>query len=99
MIPAIAAKGSTIADIFRQRCPRCRLGRIFARSVFLGFPKLHRRCPLRPPRFVRAPRLFLGAMYISYGLALVIVTSLAAALRAAPGWSITTVATCAVLSF
>jgi uncharacterized protein (DUF983 family) len=99
MIPAMVAKGSTIADIFRQRCPRCRLGKIFARSVFIGFPKMHQRCPVCQLRFEREPGYFLGAMYISYGLALVIITSFAAALWAATGWWITKATVWAVILF
>ena len=89
MIASVPAKSSTIADIFRQRCPRCRMGKIFPRSVFLGFPKMHQRCPVCQLRFEREPGYFLGAMYISYGLGVVIIASFAAALWAATGWWIT----------
>ena len=40
-------------------------------------------------RFEREPGYFLGAMYISYGLGVVIIASFAAALWAATGWWIT----------
>ena len=83
------AKSSILNDIVRQRCPRCRTGKIFARSIFLGFPKMHERCPACNLRFEREPGYFLGAMYISYGLALVIITALAALLWRVTGWWIT----------
>ena len=86
MIPAMAAKGSTIADIFRQRCPRCRLGKIFARSVFIGFPKMHQRCPVCQLRFEREPGYFLGAMYISYGLGIGVIAALAMLVWAVLNW-------------
>lgn len=95
----MAAKGSTIADIFRQRCPRCRLGKIIARSVFIGFPKMHQRCPVCQLRFEREPGYFLGAMYISYGLALVIIASFAAVLGAATDWWITKATVWAIILF
>ncbi len=83
------AKSAMLNDIVHQRCPRCRLGKIFVRSIFLGFPKMHERCPACNLRFEREPGYFLGAMYISYGLALVIITALAALLWMITGWWIT----------
>ena len=85
----MATNHSTIVDIFRQRCPRCRSGNIFQSSVFFGFPKMHRRCPACDLQFEREAGYFLGAMYISYGLALVIITLIAGLLWAITGWWIT----------
>ena len=89
MIESMPAKTATLVDIFRQLCPRCRRGKIFARSVFFGFPKMNERCPFCDLRFEREPGYFLGAMYISYALALVIITVFATALWALTGWWIT----------
>ncbi|MGZ4822882.1 MAG: DUF983 domain-containing protein [Terriglobales bacterium] len=50
-------------------CPRCRRGPIFNGSIFRGFPRMHRACPVCDLRYEREPGYFLGAMYISYGLA------------------------------
>lgn len=80
---------STVRDILRQRCPRCRSGKIFPRSVFLGFPKMPERCPVCNLRFDREPGYFLGAMYISYGIGLVLIVLIATALWAITGWWIT----------
>lgn len=50
--------------ILRQRCPRCRDGRVFAGSV-----RMNPRCPACELVFEREPGYFLGAMYFSYALA------------------------------
>ena len=50
---------------------------------------MYERCPVCLLRFEREPGYFLGAMYISYGLALVIIGLLAALLWAITGWWIT----------
>ncbi|MBZ5682337.1 MAG: DUF983 domain-containing protein [Acidobacteriia bacterium] len=60
---------SAVAGILQQRCPRCRTGRIFRKSLFL-FPGMHESCPACDLKFEREPGYFLGAMYIGYGLAL-----------------------------
>jgi uncharacterized protein (DUF983 family) len=92
-------KSHTLLDIVRQLCPRCRTGKIFRRSVFLGFPKMNARCPVCDLRFEREPGYFLGAMYISYGLALLIITSIAALLWSVTHWWITTDTIWAVVLF
>ncbi|MGC2402968.1 MAG: DUF983 domain-containing protein [Acidobacteriaceae bacterium] len=84
-----STKLSTVGDILRQRCPRCRMGSIFRYSIFRGFPKMHERCPACDLKFDREPGYFLGAMYISYALALTIVALLAALLWSITGWWIT----------
>lgn len=62
------------------------MGNIFVGSAFVGFPKMHERCPVCQLRFEREAGYFLGAMYISYGLALVIIAGIAAALWATTHW-------------
>ena len=89
MIRRMATKLQTVRDMLQQRCPRCRLGKIFPRSVFLGFPKMHERCSVCHLRFEREPGYFLGAMYISYGLALVFITGVATIFWATTHWWIT----------
>jgi uncharacterized protein (DUF983 family) len=84
-----STKLATVADILRQRCPRCRTGSIFRYSIFRGFPKMHDRCPVCDLRFDREPGYFLGAMYVSYGLGVVIVALIAALLWSITGWWIT----------
>jgi len=82
-------KPSTLRSIFQQRCPRCRMGRIFRYSIFRGFPKMCERCSICDLKFEREPGYFLGAMYISFGLALAIIALIAALLWAITGWWIT----------
>jgi uncharacterized protein (DUF983 family) len=50
--------------MLRQRCPRCCEGNIYQRGM-----QMNERCPVCNLRFEREPGYFLGAMYISYGLA------------------------------
>jgi len=56
------------------------MGRIFASSIYFGFPKMQERCGVCDLKFEREPGYFLGAMYISYALALAIILVLAALL-------------------
>jgi uncharacterized protein (DUF983 family) len=81
-------KPSVLAGILRQRCPRCRAGRIFRGSIFLGFPKMYERCEVCDLKFEREPGYFLGAMYVSYGLALATISVIAALLWSVTSWSI-----------
>jgi uncharacterized protein (DUF983 family) len=54
--------------IREQRCPRCLEG-----EVFTGAVSMRERCPVCGHRFQREPGYFLGAMYISYPLAVVFI--------------------------
>jgi len=53
--------------LLRQRCPRCREGRIFQSTLKMNDP-----CPVCGLLFEREPGYFLGAMYFSYLLGVVI---------------------------
>jgi uncharacterized protein (DUF983 family) len=75
--------------MFRQRCPRCRLGTIFRYSIFRGFPPMCERCSSCGLKFQREEGYFLGAMYISFGLALVVIALIALLLWAITGWWVT----------
>ncbi len=90
---------STLAAVFRQRCPRCRLGTIFRYSIFRGFPNMRERCSVCDLKFQREEGYFLGAMYISFGLALVVIALIAALLWAITGWWITRATIWAVVLF
>lgn len=80
---------STLADVFRQRCPRCRQGSMFRSSIYRGFPRMCERCCVCDLKFQREEGYFLGAMYISFGLAIVIIALLTALLWVITGWWIT----------
>jgi uncharacterized protein (DUF983 family) len=54
--------------LLRQRCPRCARAPLF-RSAFT----MHDTCLACGLRFEREPGYFLGSMYISYGIGIVVV--------------------------
>ncbi len=90
---------STVVAIFRQRCPRCRSGRIFRKSILTGFPRMQEHCPNCGLKFEREQGYFLGAMYISYGLALVTIVALGLLLWAVTAWSLQKITLWAILLF
>lgn len=52
--------------ILQQRCPRCLRGK-----TFTGLWDIKQYCPVCGLEFEREPGYFLGAMYFSYGLAII----------------------------
>jgi uncharacterized protein (DUF983 family) len=94
-----AAKPSTLGSILQQRCPRCQMGRIFRYSIFRGFPKMCERCGICDLKFEREPGYFLGAMYFSFGLGVLIMAPIAVLLWFLTGWWITKVILWAVVLF
>jgi len=68
------AKISTLRGVMSQLCPRCRTGKIFRASIFRGLSRMHERCDVCGLKFEREEGYFLGAMYISYGVALTMIT-------------------------
>jgi uncharacterized protein (DUF983 family) len=94
-----AAKPSTLASILQQRCPRCRIGRIFQSSIFRGFPKMCERCSICDLKFEREPGYFLGAMYISFALGVLVMAPIAALLWYLTGWWITKIILWAAILF
>src|SRR5215469_8221437 len=95
----MAIQPSTLISILRQFCPRCREGRIFRSSIYLGFPEMHDRCLKCGLRFNREPGYFLGAMYVSYGLALVMIAAIGVVLWGVTNWRVDKIAIWAVVSF
>jgi uncharacterized protein (DUF983 family) len=93
------AKPSTLRSIFRQRCPRCRMGRIYRYSIFRGFPKMCDRCGICDLKFEREPGYFLGAMYFSFALGVLIMAPIAILLWLLTGWWITKVILWATVLF
>ena len=90
---------SAASAILRQLCPRCRSGAIFRSSIFTGFPKMRQSCPVCGLKFEREEGYFLGAMYISYALALGTILALALGLWFFLRWSIQKTAIWAVILF
>jgi len=60
---------------------------------------MQERCAVCDLKFEREPGYFLGAMYISYGLGVLIMAPIAALLWALTGWRLTKVILWAVLLF
>ena len=60
---------------------------------------MHARCPVCDLEFEREQGYFLGAMYISYGLALVTIAVLTVLLHAFTGWTWTRDITVALILF
>lgn len=88
-----------LTGIFRQLCPRCRAGKIFRSSIYRGFPKMHERCPVCDLKFQREEGYFLGAMYISYGLALAAILAIALVLWVLTRWRIDRIVIWAIVLF
>jgi uncharacterized protein (DUF983 family) len=76
----------TLSAILRQLCPRCRAGKIFRGSIF-RFSKMYERCPDCNLKFEREEGYFLGAMYISYGLSLLVIVLLSLLFWSVTRWS------------
>jgi len=72
---------------------------MFPRSILAGFPSMFERCPVCALKFEREPGYFLGAMYISYSVALVTIVVLALALWLGMRWSLQRSALWAILLF
>ena len=98
-VPMSRGAWLTLKDMLGQRCPRCRLGRMFHHSIFRGWPKMHSRCPVCGLLFDREPGYFLGAMYISYIVGLGMVAVLSVAVWAVTAWGLTKDVIVAVVLF
>ena len=107
MLSMRRSRPSTLSSIFRQLCPRCRMGRIFRPNVhwgvdwgaYWGFPKTNDCCRVCDLLFNREPGYFLGAMYISYALGLALVAALGAIVWLLTGWGFTKVVLWALVIF
>jgi uncharacterized protein (DUF983 family) len=52
--------------LVRMRCPHCCAGKIYERGM-----QMNPRCPVCDLQFEREPGYFMGALYVSYALAIV----------------------------
>jgi uncharacterized protein (DUF983 family) len=63
-------KKSLFKRILTEKCPSCGLGQVFEKKKSpFQLPVMYARCTKCDYLFDREPGYFLGAMYISYGLA------------------------------
>lgn len=63
---------SKFNSILNEKCPKCEKGAIFSEkgNVFtFRSPKMHEKCPSCGITFEKEPGYFIGALYVSYGLA------------------------------
>ncbi len=82
-------------SIARLRCPKCREGRAF-RSLLA----MHDACPVCGHVFEREPGYFVGAMYVSYALAIPVYLAVTVVLgRLLRGWSDPAILALALLLF
>lgn len=65
-----------MASVLRQRCPRCHRGRMFR-----GWVRIYAACPVCRQPFEREPGYLVGAMYVSYALAVPTLVLLAVLVR------------------
>src|SRR6476661_2497684 len=80
---------SAWAAICRKACPRCREGAIYPSSILWGIRGMNDRCPRCDLRFDRGDEgYFLGSMYISFPLGVVLITIASTAIGLATGWSL-----------
>ena len=81
--------------VLRQRCPRCRTGRMFRGLLTMNDP-----CPVCGLLFQREEGYFLGAMYVSYALSTALLVPLYfAAAALLPGWGGPAVALTALVCY
>ena len=63
-------KSSLVVNILKGKCPKCGKGHVFKKKAhFFQFPEMNTSCEVCGYKFDREPGYFLGAMYLSYGLA------------------------------
>jgi uncharacterized protein (DUF983 family) len=85
-------------SIVRQLCRRSRSGSIFRSTIYWGFAKMNDRCPVCGLLFNREPGYFLDAMYISYGLALALLSVFGLILLVLTSWRLDQIAIWAILA-
>ena len=67
-------KKSLLSSILNQNCPRCRSEKMFMDSVYSKrFNQMHKSCPKCSQEFELEPGFFMGAMYVSYAIQVVMI--------------------------
>lgn len=62
-------KKNLINLIWNEKCPDCGKGNVYQKTSFFKMPVMNDRCEHCHYKFDREPGYFLGAMYVSYGIA------------------------------
>lgn len=67
----IKNKPGFIISSLKEKCPHCGQGQVFQKTDKLfQMPVMNERCSICNYHFDREPGYFIGAMYLSYGLAI-----------------------------
>jgi len=63
-------QNSVSKAIIDEKCPRCHHGNLFITSAYKlnGFYKMHRQCPVCNQTYEPEPGFYFGAMFVAYGL-------------------------------
>jgi uncharacterized protein (DUF983 family) len=62
-------KMNLVLSILSEKCPKCKQGKVFKNSTFFQLPEMNSFCSHCNYKYDREPGYFIGAMYLSYGLA------------------------------
>jgi ribosomal protein S27AE len=63
-------KRNFIVEVYQEKCPNCKQGTVFTQNKRLfRLPEMFQKCGVCNYKFEREPGYFIGAMYLSYGLA------------------------------
>ncbi len=62
-------RSNLVLNILKERCPNCSQGHVFKKGNLLKMPVMNEKCEACGYKFDREPGYFLGAMYVSYGIA------------------------------
>jgi uncharacterized protein (DUF983 family) len=67
------APESNSSALLMQKCPHCHTGDVFLHPTYsLKFAAMHHKCPVCAQDYEIEPGFYYGAMYISYGITVVI---------------------------
>lgn len=68
---ATPRKRNLISSVLAEKCPHCGQGHVFENSKgIFSMPVMKEKCDSCKYSFDREPGYFIGAMYVSYGLAI-----------------------------
>lgn len=68
-------KGTKLYSIFTNTCPKCQTGRFFKTNNpynLKKFDKINERCRYCDESFTREPGFYIGSMYVSYALSVIL---------------------------
>lgn len=66
----VIQKRNFIYNVYHEKCPKCSQGFVFEQKTnILHLPIMYDTCEFCNYKYDREPGYFLGAMYLSYGLA------------------------------